>query len=112
MENGQGRHNKDADDFDLTGDFNNLARYKLHPTDHAVLAWPVDHTKPNRDLGKRDITFKIEAMSVSETAEGKQSRLMWEKMHRTIKRNDRKQKREEREKNKKEMGEGRVRDEL
>ncbi len=51
-------------------------------------------------------------MSVSETADGKQSRLMWEKMHRAIKRNDRKQKREEREKARKEMGEGRVRDEL
>ena len=76
------------------------------------MAWPVDHTKPNRELGKRDITFKIEAMSVVETEDGKRSRLMWEKMHRAVKRNERRQQREEREKAKREMGEGRVRDEL
>lgn len=77
-----------------------------------MLAWPIDHTKPHRDLGKRDITFKIEAMSVTETDVGKQSREMWEKMHRMIKRNERRQQREEREKAKKEMKGGRVRDEL
>ena len=77
-----------------------------------MLAWPVDHTKPLRDLGKRDITFKIQAMSVTETEDGKKARLMWEKMHRTIKRNERRQQKEEREKAKKEIKDDRVRDEL
>ncbi|KAK4154429.1 hypothetical protein C8A00DRAFT_42788 [Chaetomidium leptoderma] len=94
-------------------DFNNLARYKAQAVDHSVLAWPVDHTKPNRDLGKRDITFTIDAMSVTETEEGKRARLMWEKMHRTVKRNERRHQREEREKTKKEMQGGyQARDEL
>jgi cytochrome c-type biogenesis protein CcmH/NrfG len=51
-------------------------------------------------------------MSVTETEDGKKARLMWEKMHRTIKRNERRQQKEEREKAKKELKEGRVRDEL
>ncbi|KAL2195324.1 hypothetical protein P885DRAFT_40368 [Corynascus similis CBS 632.67] len=93
-------------------DFNNLAKYKSRAIDHAVLAWPIDHTKPQRDLGKRDITFKIEGMSVTESEDGKRARLMWEKMHRTIKRNERKQQREQRQKAKKELEKERVRDEL
>lgn len=96
----------------LPGDFNNLAKYKPQAIDHSILAWPVDHTRPHRDLGKRDITFKIEALSVTETDDGKKSRLMWEKMHRMIKRNERKQQREDRAKAKQDMHEGRVRDEL
>src|SRR5690348_5528787 len=96
-----------------TGDLNNLAKYKPQAgEEHTVLAWPVDHTKPQRDLGKRDITFKIEALSVVETDEGKKARQMWEKMHRTIKRNERRQQREEREKAKKEIKNGWTRDEL
>jgi hypothetical protein len=77
-----------------------------------VLAWPVDHTKPDRDKGQRDMTFKIQAMSVSESEDGKRARLMWEKLHRAIKRNERRQQREERLKARKEMEEGRVKDEL
>ncbi|KXX81382.1 hypothetical protein MMYC01_201265 [Madurella mycetomatis] len=90
----------------------NLAKYKPQAVDHSVLAWVVDHTKPQRDLGKRDITFKVEAMAVTETEEGKRARLMWERLHRAVKRNERKQQREERLKARKEMEEGRVRDEL
>jgi hypothetical protein len=62
-----------------------LSNYKSQAIDHAVLAWPIDHTKPLRDLGKRDITFKVEAMEVEETEDQKKSRLMWERMHRMIK---------------------------
>lgn len=94
------------------GDLNNLTIYRSQGIEHSVLAWPVDHTKPQRDLGKRDITFKIEAMSVTETEDAKRTRLMWERMHRTIKRNERKQQREKRQKAKKELEEQRVRDEL
>jgi hypothetical protein len=98
---------------DGAGDLNNLAKYKPQAgEDHTVLAWPVDHTKPQRDIGKRDITFKIEALSVVETDEGKRARQMWEKMHRTIKRNERRQQREEREKAKKDIKKEWVRDEL
>ncbi|KAL2128018.1 hypothetical protein VTI74DRAFT_9850 [Chaetomium olivicolor] len=93
-------------------DLSNLAKYKPQAIDHAVLACVVDHTKPNRDFGKRDITFKVEAMSVTESEDGKRARLMWEKMHRTIKRNDRKLQREERQKARREMEERRARDEL
>ncbi|KAL2155675.1 hypothetical protein VTH82DRAFT_417 [Thermothelomyces myriococcoides] len=93
-------------------DLNNLTIYRSQGIEHSVLAWPVDHTKPQRDLGKRDITFKIEAMSVTETEDAKRTRLMWERMHRTIKRNERKQQREKRQKAKKELEEQRVRDEL
>ena len=71
-----------------------------------------DHTKPHRDLGKRDMQFTIEAMAVTETDEGKYTRLMWERMYRAVKRNERRQQREERQKAKKEMEGGRVRDEL
>lgn len=105
--------NEDANRVLCAGDLNNLTKYKPRAgEDHTVLAWPVDHTKPQRDLGKRDITFKIEALSVVETEEGKKSRLMWEKMHRTIKRNERRQQREERQKAKEEIKNGWVRDEL
>lgn len=94
------------------GELNNLANYRPQAIDHSVLAWVVDHRKPNRDLGKRDVTFKIVAMSVTESEDGKRARLMWERMHRTIKRNERKMKKEQRMKAKREMETGRVRDEL
>ncbi|KAK3494283.1 uncharacterized protein B0T23DRAFT_334990 [Neurospora hispaniola] len=74
--------------------------------------WVTSHTKPRRDLGNRDITFKIEAMAVTETEEGKHTRLMWEKMHRTIRRNERRMQRGERQKVREELNEGRFKDEL
>ncbi|KAL2272063.1 hypothetical protein VTJ83DRAFT_1434 [Remersonia thermophila] len=91
-----------------------LSKYKSQAIDHAILAWPVDHTKPLRDLGKRDITFKVEAMEVEETHDQKQSRLIWERMNRMIKRNERRQQREERQRARREVEEVkyRVRDEL
>ncbi|KAK1778784.1 hypothetical protein QBC45DRAFT_478262 [Copromyces sp. CBS 386.78] len=92
-------------------ELNNLAKYKPQAIDHSVLAWVMDHTKPKRDLGKREITFKIEAMAVTETEEGKHTRLMWERMHRTIRRNERRIQREERQKAR-EIQEGRFKDEL
>ncbi|AEO69769.1 uncharacterized protein THITE_43138 [Thermothielavioides terrestris NRRL 8126] len=95
-----------------SSDLHNLAKYKSRVIEHGVLAWPVDHTKPDRDKGQRDMTFKIQAMSVSESEDGKRARLMWEKLHRAIKRNERRQQREERLKARKEMEEGRVKDEL
>lgn len=93
-------------------ELHNLPKYKHQAQDHCVIAWVTDHTKPHRDLGKRDMQFTIEAMAVTETDEGKYTRLMWERMYRAVKRNERRQQREERQKAKKEMEGGRVRDEL
>ncbi|KAK3505369.1 hypothetical protein B0T13DRAFT_492967 [Neurospora crassa] len=58
--------------------------------------WVTSHPKPRRDLGNRDNTFKIEAMAVTGTEKGKHTRLMWEKMHRTSRRNERRIQRRER----------------
>jgi len=94
------------------GALSNLTKYKPQAEDDTILAWVMDHTKPQRDLGKRDITFRVEAMSVTESEDGKRSRLMWEKLHRTVRRNERRMQKEERQRAKKELEEGRVRDEL
>jgi len=56
--------------------------------------------------------FRIEALSVTETEDGKKARLMWEKLHRTVRRNERRIQKEERLKARKELESGRVRDEL
>lgn len=94
------------------GALSNLEKYRPQAIDDSILAWVVDHTKPMRDLGKRDMTFKVEAMSVTESEDGKRSRLMWEKLHRTVKRNERRMQKEERLRIRKEMQEGRIKDEL
>ncbi|KAK1751530.1 hypothetical protein QBC47DRAFT_434706 [Echria macrotheca] len=90
----------------------NLTKYKHQAEDDTILAWVTDHTKPKRDLDKRDITFKVEAMEVTESEEGKRSRLMWEKLHRTLRRNERRMQKEERMKVRRELTEGRIKDEL
>ncbi|KAK0623925.1 hypothetical protein B0T14DRAFT_582950 [Immersiella caudata] len=89
-----------------------LTKYKPQAEDDATLAWVMDHNKPDRDLGKRDIRFRVEALSVTETEEGKKTRLMWEKLHRTVRRNERKIQKEERIKIREELKSGRIRDEL
>lgn len=70
------------------------------------MAWVMDHSKPDRALGKRDIRFRIEALSVTETEDGKRTRLMWEKLHRTVRRNERKIQKEERIKMREEIKRG------
>ena len=42
----------------------------------------MNHIKPDRAIKKRDIRFKIQALSVTETEDGKRTQLMWEKLHR------------------------------
>ncbi|MCV5090409.1 hypothetical protein OFC13_27645, partial [Escherichia coli] len=76
------------------------------------IAAVTSRTTPRRDLGNRDITLKIEATAVTETEEGKHTRLMWEKMHRTIRRNERRIQRGERQKVREELNEARFKDEL
>ncbi|KAK0647192.1 hypothetical protein B0T16DRAFT_459044 [Cercophora newfieldiana] len=91
----------------------NLAKYKPQAEDDAILAWVMDHSKPDRALGKRDMRFRIEALSVTETEDGKRTRLMWEKLHRTVRRNERKIQKEERLKAREELKSGRgLKDEL
>lgn len=96
----------------VPGELNNIAKYKHQAIEHSVIAWVTDHTKPLRDLGKRDMQFTIEAMAVTETEEGKYTRLMWERMYRNVRRHERKQQREERQKARREVQEGVTRDEL
>jgi len=97
----------------FTGALSNLTKYKPQAEDDTILAWIMDHTKPDRDLGKRDIRFRVEALSVTETEDGKRTRLMWEKLHRTVRRNERKIQKEERMKAREEiLSGGRIRDEL
>ncbi|KAM7190959.1 hypothetical protein V8F20_009497 [Naviculisporaceae sp. PSN 640] len=96
-------------------DFLDLSKYKHQAIDHCVIGWVTDHTKPQRDLNRRDMRFDVEAMLVTETEEGKYARQMWEKMHRAVKRNQRRMDKEERLRIKKEMereGSGHIRDEL
>ncbi|KAK4164058.1 hypothetical protein QBC43DRAFT_263142 [Cladorrhinum sp. PSN259] len=93
-------------------ELNNITKFKPQAQEHCVIAWVTDHTKPLRDLGKRDIQFTIEAMAVTETEEGKYTRQMWERMYRNVRREERKQQRKERERAKREIMEGVTRDEL
>lgn len=97
-------------------DFLDLTKYKHQAIDHCVIGWVTDHTKPDRDHGRRDMRFEVEAMLVTETEEGKYARQMWEKMHRAVKRNQRRMDKEERLRVKKEMEMGglnsHIRDEL
>ncbi|KAK3994321.1 hypothetical protein QBC44DRAFT_236413 [Cladorrhinum sp. PSN332] len=93
-------------------ELNNITKFKPQAVDHCVIAWVTDHTKPLRDLGKRDIQFTVEAMAVTETEEGKYTRTMWERMYRNVRRHERKQQREERERAKREIAQGITRDEL
>ncbi|KAM7185104.1 hypothetical protein V8F33_012613 [Rhypophila sp. PSN 637] len=96
-------------------DFLDLSKYKHQAIDHCVIAWVTDHTKPHRDLNRRDMRFDVEAMLVTETDEGRYSRQMWEKMHRAVKRNQRRMDKEDRLRIKREMEmerSGHIRDEL
>jgi hypothetical protein len=73
-----------------------LSNYSSHPTDNSVIAWPVNYQSPDTEHGKREITFDIKAFYVIETEHGRAWREMWEKMYRTIRRQERRMKREER----------------
>ncbi|TPX15991.1 uncharacterized protein E0L32_000325 [Thyridium curvatum] len=78
------------------GEFVDLAKYKRQVEDNAVVAWPISFTKPEGDEPNRDASFTIKAMHVTETDHGKTMRLMWEKLHRTVRRSERKLQKEQR----------------
>lgn len=46
-----------------------LYNYGTTPIDEGVVAWPVHHSKPDRDSGSRDITFTIMAQVLSAVEE-------------------------------------------
>jgi hypothetical protein len=94
-----------------------LANYASHPTDNSVIAWPVNHQIPDGKHGKKEISFDIKAFYVLETEHGRAWKEMWERMYTTIRRQERKAKREERMAKRKLLGEvevdeSHVRDEL
>ncbi|PKS05953.1 hypothetical protein jhhlp_007786 [Lomentospora prolificans] len=75
----------------------NLDNYVAPQVDgEGVLAWAETLTRPNRDLGKRDVSFEVDARFVVETEEGRAARLFWEKAHAMGRRAERKRVREER----------------
>jgi len=80
------------------------SRYHPYAQDKGVVAWPVDHSHPD---GKRNIKFKIKAMSVELEEHQRRQKEMYEKMLRHIRRQDRKREKESRAK-----GEGIVHEEL
>lgn len=73
-----------------------LSRYGPKAKDEGVVAWPVEHKWPDVKRGRFDIIFKIKALYVKETEEGRTFRVFWERAHRTIRRQERKQKKKER----------------
>ncbi len=61
-----------------------------------MIAWPFEHSKPDRDANNPEIHFKIRVETVEETHEGKHRRLMWEGLMKNARRYERKLTREER----------------
>jgi hypothetical protein len=77
-----------------------LTKYSSYAKDHSVIAWPIKHEIPDTKHGKKDITFSIKAFYVVDTDDGKAWREMWNKHHTSLRRLERKLKREERRQNK------------
>jgi len=61
-----------------------------------ILGWAQTLTRPDRDIGKRDVSFEIDARFVIESAEGRQVRQFWERAYAMGRRAERKKVREER----------------
>lgn len=61
-----------------------------------MIAWAKPLTLPDRDAGKRDVSFSVDARYIRETEEGRAARLFWERAHTMASRQQRKQIREER----------------
>lgn len=61
-----------------------------------MIAWSKALTLPDRDAGKRDVSFSVDARYIRETEEGRAARVFWERAHAMGSRQQRKQIREER----------------
>lgn len=77
--------------------FEDLSRYHPLPTDAGVAAWPIDRTHPDRENRRSAITFTIKAQFLHETDHGRTMRMAWERLRRTVRRQERKLKKKERE---------------
>jgi len=93
--------------------FSDLSIYKPQAKDKSVIAWPLEHTKPDAKHKSREISFRIEAQYLEETDHGRAWREMWEKAHRQHARQERKNKRKEKEAMRSQLGhDTHIRDEL
>ncbi|CAK7203978.1 hypothetical protein SEUCBS139899_006728 [Sporothrix eucalyptigena] len=77
--------------------FSDLSRYVPAAKDDSVVAWPFEHSKPDREHGKAEVYFKIRAEHVLESDHGRDRRLMWDMLMRNARRTERKHTRAERE---------------
>ena len=67
-----------------------------HLEDDAVIAWSKPLTSPDREAGKRDVSFYVDARYIRETEEGRTARLFWERANTMAQRHHRKKIREDR----------------
>ncbi len=77
-----------------------------------MIAWPIDHTRPDGKLGLKNVEFKIKAQLVDETAHARRARLHYEHMLKHVSRQQRKWDKEERARVGREMHRGHTVDEL
>ncbi|CAK7217856.1 hypothetical protein SCUCBS95973_003288 [Sporothrix curviconia] len=77
--------------------FSDLRRYVPAAKDDSVVAWPFEHSKPDREHGKVDIYFKIRTEHVMESEHGRDRRMLWDTLMRNARRSERKHTRAERE---------------
>lgn len=76
------------------GQLSDLKQYVKHAQDNKVIAFPVEHTKPEGN--KRDMHFIIRAMVVEEHEHAKEWRTTWEQLNRQNRRLQRKWMKEDR----------------
>lgn len=76
------------------GQLADLKRYVKHAQDNMVIAFPVEHTKPEGNA--RDMHFIVKAMVVKEHESAKEWRTTWEALNRNAKRLERKWMKEDR----------------
>ncbi|CAI4213102.1 unnamed protein product [Parascedosporium putredinis] len=88
---------REQDGSKCENELKNLDQYVAPVVDDkGVLAWAHTLTRPDRDVGKRDVSFEVDARYVIETEEGRAARVFWEKAHAMGRRAERKRVRDER----------------
>lgn len=92
-----------ADGHKCEADYKDLTQYQPVAKEECIIAWPIEHPHgmPDELRPKRDIEFTIMAQKVRETAEGKASRLFWERANREYRRQARRNEKKERQENRK-----------
>lgn len=74
-------------------DFADLSRYQPIAKDNSVIAWVTRHTKPDKHHA---IEWRIRALDLAETEDGRHHRNLWERLHTNLKRQERRQVRDQR----------------